>query len=116
MLLYELLTGRPPYDLDGVPLLQAARIVQEAPPRAPRSIDADLRGDLEVVLLCALEKEPARRYQSAAALASDLRRFLKHEPIAAHPPSWAYRLTLFARRNRALAAALTIAAFCGMPS
>ncbi len=104
VILYELLTGRAPYELKSSSLIQAPRIIREMPATRPSLIDATLRGDLETIILKALEKEPEARYQSAGALAEDIRRLLSDRPILARPPSTAYQLRTFARRNRALVA------------
>jgi WD40 repeat protein len=110
VILFELLTRRLPYDLGSTTLAQAPRIICEQVPHRPRSIDPSLRGDIETILLKALEKQRDRRYQSAADLAADLRRFLARQPIAARPPTPGYHLRMFVARNRALAAALAAAA------
>ncbi len=107
VVLYELLCERLPYELAGAPLPQAARIVQECEPRRPSTAARALRGDLETILLKALEKERERRFQSVAELGEDLRRYLRHEPITARAPSWTRRLALFARRHKTLVAALS---------
>jgi hypothetical protein len=113
VVLYELLCGRQPFDLGAAPLPEIARIVRETAPRRPSTVARALRGDIETILLTALEKDRSRRYQSADALRNDLLRFLRREPIAAHAPSVAYRLALFARRNKALVGALlAISAVC----
>lgn len=67
-----------------------------------RSLARRLRGDLDWIVAKALEKDVARRYGSAAELADDLRRHLRHEPVLAGPPSRSYRLARFARRHRTL--------------
>jgi tetratricopeptide (TPR) repeat protein/predicted Ser/Thr protein kinase len=103
---YELLAGRLPYDLAGRSLPDAARMIREALPRPLEAIDRAIRRDLETVLGKALEKERDRRYRTPAAFADDLRRCLNDEPIVARPPSTVYQLRKFARRNRALVAAL----------
>ena len=108
VVLYELLCGRPPYELASVPLLQAARIVQETPPSRPSTTARGLRGDLETIVLTALEKDRVRRYQSAGAFSDDLHRYLRHEPIAARPPSSVYRLKLFVRRHKPFVAAVVV--------
>jgi WD40 repeat protein len=106
VVLYELACGRLPHALEGVALPELVRIVREEPPLRPSSLLRDLRGDIEAVLLTALEPDRARRYQSAAALAEDLRRHLRHEPIEARAPSRFRRAALFARRNRTLVGSL----------
>ena len=105
VILYELLTDRLPIDVSGVHLAEAARRIAETAPARPSALDASLRGDLETIVLAALEKEPARRYASAAALAEDVRRFLAREPILARAPSGAYQLSRLVARHK-LASAL----------
>ncbi len=97
---YELLCGRLPLEVAGRPLLEAVRIVRDEEPTPISRVNRVLRGDLETIFSKALEKAPARRYESAAALAADLRRHLDDRPIVARPPSTSYRLSKFARRNR----------------
>ena len=82
---YELLSGSPPLRLDGKSLGDAARIVEEVDPPQLSTITPECRGDLDVIIGKALEKDPERRYASASALAADLRRFLRDEPILARP-------------------------------
>jgi WD40 repeat protein/predicted Ser/Thr protein kinase len=102
VILYELLAHRPPYQLEGRPLAEVARLIKEAEPPWLGSVKPELRGDVETIAAKALAKDPARRYQSAAELAADLRRWLAHEPIRARPPSALYQLRQFARRHMAL--------------
>lgn len=102
MVLYELVCGRLPYDVGNVHLLEATRLICEQPPQRPSTLSRSLRGDLETIVLKALEKNRERRYQSAADLGADIRRFLASQTIAARPPSVAYQLRAFARRNKAL--------------
>jgi len=102
VILYELLVGRLPYDLPRRSLPEAMRIIHEQEPARLGTIDRALRGDVETIVAKALEKEKDRRYQSAAELAADIRRFLRDEPIVARPSSAAYQLRKFARRNKAL--------------
>jgi eukaryotic-like serine/threonine-protein kinase len=102
VILFELAARRLPYRLEDRPLAEAARLILEEDPPRLGSLDPDLSGDLETVVAKALEKDPARRYPTAAALAEDLRRWLAHEPILARPPSALYHLRKFARRNKAL--------------
>ncbi len=110
VVLFELLTGRMPYDLQPGNLLQAVRIISEQAPASPRALGAHLPAEVETIVLKSLEKDPDRRYQSASDLAADLRRFLRHEPIIAKPPTAWYQLRKFARRNRALVSTAGVAA------
>ncbi|MEM7248526.1 MAG: protein kinase [Acidobacteriota bacterium] len=102
---YLLLTGELPHDVQGLPLHQAVAMICEGKPVRPGTLHGALRGDLETIIARALEQDPAQRYQSAAQLADDLRRYLRHEPILARPLSLGYQLRLFARRNRLLVGA-----------
>ncbi len=106
---YELLAGRLPYDLAGSSIPEALRIIREYEPQRVSRIDRALRGDVETILAKALEKDKSRRYQSALQLASDIRRYLRDEPIEARPASSFYQFRKFARRNRALAAGGAVA-------
>lgn len=109
VILFELLTGRLPYEVEGAPLASAIQRIREDAPARLGAIQPSFRGDLEVICRTAIEKDKARRYQSASGLEADLRRFLRHEPIAARPPGTLYQLSRFARRNRALVAAILVA-------
>ncbi|MEM8678014.1 MAG: serine/threonine-protein kinase [Planctomycetota bacterium] len=106
VLLFQLLSGRMPLELSGTPVAEAARIVREVDPPRLSSVDAAFRGDLDTIVSKAIEKDPERRYESAAALADELRRYLRSEPISAHPPSTLYQLRKFAGRNRILVAGM----------
>jgi serine/threonine protein kinase/WD40 repeat protein len=130
VLLYELLTGTTPFDkkrLASAAFDEIRRIIKEEEPARPstrvstlgesltivsnhRGIDPGklgqlLRGDLDVIVMKALEKERGRRYDSPNALADDIRRFLHYEAIVARPASSAYRLKKFVQRNWAAVAA-----------
>lgn len=129
VVLYELLSGKRPYSLDGLSPAQSERIVCDTqPPTLRRAIavaplpDAERRarlagvgGDLERIVAKALHKEPARRYESAHALADDLRRCLDGRPVLAHPDSASYRCARFVRRHRlgSAVAALALVAIIG---
>ncbi|MEO1365636.1 MAG: serine/threonine-protein kinase, partial [Acidobacteriota bacterium] len=106
VLLFELVTGRRPYDLEGLRPSEVERVVCEVAP-APARQQARDRGvkttwgeDLDVILAKALRKEPERRYASAEQLAGDVDRYLRQLPVIARRDSVAYRATTFVRRNR----------------
>ena len=127
VVLYELLTGARPFDrelLRQAPLGEIPRIIREHEPLRPsmrlrrlgdstallgrkrdtsaKSLRRDLRGDLDWITMKALEKDRTRRYETANALGMDIQRHLKREPVLACPPTPAYRVRKFVRRNRAL--------------
>lgn len=102
VILYELLTGRLPHDVRHRALHDGIRIIREDEPTRLSSINARFRGDLDTIAAKALEKSKERRYPSVAAMAEDIRRYLKDEPIVARPASTFYQLQKFARRNRVL--------------
>ncbi len=109
VILYQLVSGRLPHDLTGKALHDALRTVTESDPPSLSTVLTSARGDLETIASKALEKERERRYQSAAALSEDLRRFLNDEPISARPPSAWYQARKFTRRHRALVGGATMA-------
>ncbi len=112
VLLYQMLSGRLPYDLEGAAITEAVRIICEQPPRplvSPAGGGPRLDRDLAVIVQKALEKEPARRYQSATALDGDVGRFLGGQPIIARPPSAAYQIRKLIARHKAPFAAATAA-------
>jgi serine/threonine protein kinase/TolB-like protein/Tfp pilus assembly protein PilF len=130
VLLFELLTGNRPYRLNagasrGVleqaiataevnkPSTQVVREGCDARAASQEQLARQLRGDLDLIVLKALEKEPAARYPSAAAFADDLQSYLDGEPVTAHSPRLRYRLWKFVRRNRTTVA-VTAAALCAV--
>ncbi len=133
VLLYELLAGSPPFrgeELQKAGLMEMLRLVCEAePPRPsvklstaskrasisaergtePKKLTGLLRNELDWIVMKALEKDRARRYETVNGFAADVQRYLAGEAVQAHPPSASYRLRKFARKNRA--ALTTVAAF-----
>jgi serine/threonine protein kinase/Tfp pilus assembly protein PilF len=98
--LYHLLTGHPPFA--GGTAFETVRLVLETSPRKPRLWNSTLAHDLQTVCLKCLEKDPRRRYPSALALAEDLERWLKHEPIRAKRSGFFTRSCKWVRRNPAI--------------
>jgi len=112
VILYELLTGRPLFELTETDLETMCRMIREVDPQRPSSVlakhldytrvhsppsasreqVASVRGDLDCIVLKCLEKDRTRRYETANGLAADLQRHLDHEPVVARPPSVRYRL------------------------
>jgi tetratricopeptide (TPR) repeat protein len=132
VILYELLAGAPPIELRRIAWDESLRRLREEEPLKPSTkvrtqdlatsadvarnrgtelptLARQLRGDLDLIALKALEKDRSRRYGSPSDFASDIGRTLRHEPVLAVPPSIAYRARKFARRYRA--ALVTVAAF-----
>ncbi|MEW6161308.1 MAG: serine/threonine-protein kinase, partial [Verrucomicrobiota bacterium] len=105
-ILYELLTGRPPFQAD-TPLATLRQVVDLDPVR-PSAINPDLDRQLEAICLSCLHKNPTQRYSSAEALADDLDRWLRHEPILAQPSTWTDRIGKWSRRHPARAALITL--------
>jgi hypothetical protein len=126
VLLYELLAGSRPFQLETQSPLEAMRIICEESPEPPSKRIAALSGslnskirlsdDLDHIVLMALRKEPERRYATAAQLSADIRAFLNGLPVAARTGTFRYRLGKFVRRHKtavagALVFLLTLAAF-----
>jgi tetratricopeptide (TPR) repeat protein len=105
-ILYEALTGRPPFRAAGV--LETLEQVRRREPIAPGRLLPGLPPDLETICLKCLEKEPARRYATASGLADDLDRFLRGQPIAARPAGAFVRLHKWARRQPAQAGLVAV--------
>ena len=105
VILYEMIAGQRPYDVQKGSLSEALRVICEEPPRPLRqTLDGAHRldSDIETIVGRALEKDADQRYTSAAALSEDVGRYLTSQPILARPPSTIYQLRKFASRNRAL--------------
>ncbi len=135
VLLYELLTGTTPFErkrLKAAAFLEMLQVIREVePPKPstrlsttealpsiaanrslePKKLSGILRGDLDWIVMKALEKDRSRRYETANALSRDLQRFLADEPVEASPPSTTHRVKKFVRRNkRMVAAAMAVVA------
>ncbi len=116
VILYQALTGRFPYAVEGTPRDVLSNILN-APPARMRSTDSVIDAGVDAIVRKCLSKERERRYQSAGELALDLRRFLSGRPVMAHPPDAWYQTRMFARRNKALVigvAAVLGALFLGL--
>ena len=113
IVLYELLSGKRPYDA-GASAAEMVRIICETEPArpseaAPREQSRELAGDLDTIVLKALRKESSRRYATAGELAEDLRRSLDGRPVLARPDTMGYRVRRFARRHWAGVTAAAVA-------
>lgn len=100
VVLYEMMTGARPYDVSRTSLIQAVRIICESPPINPLFRNQELPKEIAVIILKALEKEPTRRYQSAAMMADDIDRYLNGYPIQARPPSTIYQVGKLITRHK----------------
>lgn len=109
VVLYELLCEQLPYDVTRTTLAEAARVICEHAPVRLSAVNRALRGDIDTIVLKAMEKDREHRYQSVADLVTDIRRYLAHRPIAARPPTTWYQFSRFAKRNKGLVAAITVA-------
>lgn len=112
VVLYELLTGRVPIEVPPqIGPAEVLRRLRETPVPPPGRFDRRLRGDIETVVLKALQKEPKQRYASAAALADDLRRLTRGEPVLARRPTLPYLLRSYVRRRPWQTATAVLAVF-----
>lgn len=114
VILHELLTGRPPYDLGTGSLEETARVVQDTSPARLRFADPGLQPGADAIALKCLAKRPAERYASAIDLAADLERLLAGEPISARVPGLISRCRSWCRRHKTLTASGFAAAASGL--
>ena len=109
IVLYELLTGELPITISTTSLLDAIKLLAEGKRKALSELRPNLRGEVELIVNTAANRELNQRYDSAASFANDLENYLNHRPLKAQKPSFGYVLAKFVRRNRSLAAAFTLA-------
>ena len=107
-ILYDMLTGRPPFK--GESVLATLALVVNDEPVSPSRLQPKVPRDLDTVCLKCLNKEPSRRYATAAGLADDLRRYLAGEPVSARPVGAVSRAARWARRRPGVAALLAVSA------
>ncbi len=100
VILYQMLTGEMPYRLDSHSILEKVRIICDREPEHPRRLAPEIPRDVATINLKALAKDPARRYQSVAAMAEDIDRFRKGYPIHARPLSTVYHLRKMIARHK----------------
>lgn len=103
VIFFELLAGQLPYTVSRR-LDEAVHTIRKQDPAPLSSISRTYRGDIEIIVFRALEKDRVRRYSSATELGGDIERYLRDEPILARRPSTLYQLQKFVRRQKALVA------------
>jgi tetratricopeptide (TPR) repeat protein len=108
VILFQLLSGKLPYDLRRQAIHEAVRIIKEQRPISMSTVSTILRGDIDTIALKAMEKDSDRRYQSAAELANDINHFLNNEPIIARPLSIGYQVRLFTKKYKRTCAAVIL--------
>ncbi|PYL74999.1 MAG: hypothetical protein DMF26_09185 [Verrucomicrobia bacterium] len=104
--LYQLLTGQPPFA--GGTTYETIRLLRDTEPRPPRQLNPKVDRDLSTICLKCLEKDPKRRYPSALALAEDLEHWLKHEPIRAKRAGFFTHSRKWVRRNPSTSVLVTL--------
>ena len=107
VILYELVAGRRPFDFPGV--IESLSLLQSEDPPSPRRFNPSIPADVETIIMKAIERDAARRYDSAHAMAEDLRRFLDGEPVVAKRSSMTYRLRTRVRKHRTIVAIVAAA-------
>ncbi|HLO41179.1 MAG TPA: serine/threonine-protein kinase, partial [Phycisphaerales bacterium] len=108
VILYQLLAGRLPLDVSGKSIAEAARIIRDEEPARLGQLQRQYRGDVETIVARALEKDTSRRYQSAAELAEDLRRFIDGKPVQARQDSALYVLQKQLTRHKGAVLAVMV--------
>lgn len=114
-LLYELLAGRTPHQIEDASMAEALRAVRETDPPRLGQLNRALCGELDLIVSTAMHRDREKRYASAAEFGSDLRRHLRDEPVLARPPDAWYYAAKLCRRHRwtVVAAGLTLASLVG---
>jgi len=102
LVLYELLSGQLPYEVDSGSIFDIADEARQGRLRHLSSLDRSLGGELEAIVHKALKRDREQRYQSAFGLAQDIRRYLAGDAVTARPAGFLYQLQVFARRNKTL--------------
>ncbi|MCX5690004.1 MAG: serine/threonine-protein kinase, partial [Planctomycetota bacterium] len=110
VVLYELLTGKLPFDTGTGSAFELARRTIDDEPERLSVLNPACRGDVETIVAAAMAKDKSRRYDAASQLADDLRRFITKQPITARRPTTTYLLQRFAARNPGLVVAVSTAA------
>jgi tetratricopeptide (TPR) repeat protein len=117
MLLHELMTGEPPYSVRGQSVAQAARVISSHELADPARRFPQLGRDLAAIIVRAIAKDPARRYNTAAELAADIERSSRGEPVSARALTLGYQVAVLARRHKAavaMASAIAIGVTLGI--
>lgn len=109
VVLFELLSGSLPYDLNSKGVYEVARIIREKQPGTLRKIGIKVAAEIDIILQKCLRKEREMRYQSAFGLQQDLSRFLSGDAIVARSPSLAYQIRIFTRKNKLLVGSVATA-------
>ncbi|CAG0952030.1 eukaryotic-like serine/threonine-protein kinase [Phycisphaerales bacterium] len=112
VVLYELLAGERPHDLDGRPLAEVIRVIRSGATGRLESVRPELAGDVATIVRKAMDPSPDQRYVSVADLSQDVSRFLSNRPIEARPAGSMHHLRLLWRRQRVAVTAAGIAAAC----
>lgn len=109
VVLYELLAGHLPYNLEKQLIHEAVRVIREVEPEHLSSVSRVYKGDIETIVSKALSKERTRRYQSASEFSADIHRYLTNQPVLARPASAWYQVSKLAKRHKMTAVGISIA-------
>lgn len=109
VVLYEILAGHLPYNLEKQLIHEAVRVIREVEPEHLSSVSRVYKGDIETIVSKALSKERTRRYQSASEFSADIHRYLTNQPVLARPASAWYQVSKLAKRHKMTAVGISIA-------